>query len=561
MNAGSRLLILSGCMGVCAFFVYFPITDADIFWHLAAGREMVKSNSFLFTDPFSYSIPKNPWVNLHWLFQLVVYALYSIGSYKALIALKLVAAASTAGLLCSVNRSTISVSTSAFVAAVLVYTTRYLICVRPVILSIFCMALYILFFEKARNSSRLRKILWLCLPVQIIWANSQGLYIIGLFIIAAYWAESILTKDKDTCLYRKRIRFYTIIFAASTFSCLLNPYGIRGLLLPFRLFARITPLPQNVFSLNIPENVPLFSLAGYDGVYCPVVIFSAALMIAGFYLNRKALRPAHLMLFAGFFMLALSAERNILLYCIAVIPLAGYNAGIFFAGLRSVFIRKLLGGVFVITAVSVMAALVACRATDISKYPAGCDISPFRFPEKATEYLLKNPVPGNMFNDIRYGGYLIWKVYPDDKVFIDTRLVLRSAGFFSDYLSVCEHPEFFVNIEKKFGITHVILPWAVFPLYHKLILWLYYSPEWKLVFTDGTSVLFVKKSCTAQNGIDLSDSIQVTAIADSIHQQWKNDLGIRNEATETFLDMLDNTGLSRSRGFIKKGLDPGHDKK
>src|SRR6185369_4787185 len=51
-----------------------PSADGDIWWHLAAGREMVARHALLFNDPFSVSANGRPWVDVHWLFQLAVYA-------------------------------------------------------------------------------------------------------------------------------------------------------------------------------------------------------------------------------------------------------------------------------------------------------------------------------------------------------------------------------------------------------------------------------------------------------------------------------------------------------
>ena len=50
-----------------------PSADGDIWWHLAAGREMVARGALLFTDPFSVSAQGRPWADAHWLFQLAVY--------------------------------------------------------------------------------------------------------------------------------------------------------------------------------------------------------------------------------------------------------------------------------------------------------------------------------------------------------------------------------------------------------------------------------------------------------------------------------------------------------
>ena len=57
-----------------AYFVYFPITNTDIWWHLTTAREMLTQKSILYFDPFSYTLNNPEWINLHWIFQLIALA-------------------------------------------------------------------------------------------------------------------------------------------------------------------------------------------------------------------------------------------------------------------------------------------------------------------------------------------------------------------------------------------------------------------------------------------------------------------------------------------------------
>ena len=67
-----------GCVLACgaATTGLSPSADGDIWWHLAAGREMVARGALLFADPFSVSAAGRPWVDVHWLFQLAVFGLH-----------------------------------------------------------------------------------------------------------------------------------------------------------------------------------------------------------------------------------------------------------------------------------------------------------------------------------------------------------------------------------------------------------------------------------------------------------------------------------------------------
>ena len=376
-----------------AFFVYFPITDSDVFWHLAAGKEIVTDKHFLFSDPFAYTLVSPAWIDLHWLFQLLCYGLYRIGAERALLIFKLLCVACTTILLCLTRRQKRYVIFCALLTPLLFYEVRYLVDVRPVLVTMLFTALYVFLFEHARSTGKNRVIVW-CIPLQIIWTNCQGLYPIGLFIIGAYWIESAAG-----FLRRKRGRpvLHMAVMAASAAACCINPYGVSGLLLPFRLFSRIFPGPANIYSLNISENVPLFSLTGFETAYRAAVLLTAAAVVALFILNIRKPRLArlsHLVLFAGFLFLAFSAVRNVPLYAVAVIPIiCGQAADLDFRGRLAALPRRFRGALFFAGYILAGLALIGPvfqHAAVVARCPPCRALSPFRFPEKITS--LSRPI-------------------------------------------------------------------------------------------------------------------------------------------------------------------------
>ncbi len=546
------------CAALAAFFCYFPITDTDIFWHRAAGREMIAHRHFLYSDPFSFTLASPRWIDLHWLFQLVVYGLYVLGGLKALLWFKLAVVALTTMLLCGAFRSLRYAYASAFLCAILFYEARYLVCERPVLVTLLCMSSYIFLFERVKQGAK-ASWLWLCLPLQVIWTNSQGLYPIGIFIICAYWIEALFDakraarQEKAACKLLFNTHTLTLVFCS--LACLLNPYGISGLLLPFRLFGRIAPVAKNLYSLNISENVPLLALTGFEARYRAAVVATAVVSCILFFVNRRNVRPALLVLFLGFLALAYSAVRNVLLYFVIIVPVMGYSVmrlgtwGRLAALGRNA--KRLAAFLCAAAAAAILWLPIANHAAVVAVCPPHRILSPFRFPEKITEYLKVNPVAGEMFNDIRYGGYLIWKLYPPTQVFADGRLVIRPPRFFADYLAICEQPELFFFAAEKFNVTHVIVPSAIFTQYRRLIARLCASSEWHLEYTDGSSFLIVKNSASKRPAIHLEDITAATAIADSICGQWRDAPYVRQEALGYFADMLEYLGFEGSAEAVR----------
>lgn len=300
------------------------------------------------------------------------------------------------------------------------------------------------------------------------------------------------------------------------------------------------------------------ALTGYESVYRQTVILSAIGTVCAFIFNIKRARIAHVLLFAGFLFLAFLAVRNVLLFIITVIPIIGYNASrAGFCDLSARLTERSRRFIFPLTsiaAIAIMLVPIIRHATVLAVCPPNREISPFRFPEKITAYLKQHPVEGEMFNDIRYGGYLIWNLYPQKKVFIDGRLIIRSPAFFAEFLALDADTALFEKTADRWNVTHMVLPFAVFDRYHFLINHLYHSPKWQLEYTDGASVLFVRRGVALQKPLDLSDRETVDRVADSIKAQWSDAPYVKSEGLSYLAGLLETVGergeAERVRAFF-----------
>jgi len=86
MNIVATLKDLRKVLLILAFLVVFfivlsPPHDADMWWHLAAGREMVEQGKILTTDIFSYTHYGEKWTNAFWLSDIVLFVAYKFGEY------------------------------------------------------------------------------------------------------------------------------------------------------------------------------------------------------------------------------------------------------------------------------------------------------------------------------------------------------------------------------------------------------------------------------------------------------------------------------------------------
>ena len=122
-----------------------------------------------------------------------------------------------------------------------------------------------------------------------------------------------------------------------------------------------------------------------------------------------------------------------------------------------------------------------------------------KFPVKAADFILQNDLKGNMYNFFNWGGYLIWRLAPEKKVFIDGRTldsVLYEQTSIIDKAIV--DPQSGMSIWKylldEHHVNYVVIPcWGdsrSFPLCQALNS----DRDWVTVFSDQTSTIFVRNA-------------------------------------------------------------------
>src|SRR5262252_7867036 len=94
---GFALLVFAGSAGTGLA----PIADGDIFWHLAAGRELIRTRAPITHDPFSVGAYGRDWIDVHWLFQLACYGVHALFGLRGLVLAKCCLIGLSALLLCA----------------------------------------------------------------------------------------------------------------------------------------------------------------------------------------------------------------------------------------------------------------------------------------------------------------------------------------------------------------------------------------------------------------------------------------------------------------------------
>ena len=116
-------------------------------------------------------------------------------------------------------------------------------------------------------------------------------------------------------------------------------------------------------------------------------------------------------------------------------------------------------------------------------------INPRTEPVEIANYLKKERLQGNMYNDINWGSYLIWKLWPEYKVFADNRLHLVPEEIWKDTKDLHYGLGNWGKILDKYKISFVVLSKED---NKRTIEFIGDSPEWKKAYEDETGVIFVR---------------------------------------------------------------------
>ena len=472
---------------------------------------MVARGGLLFSDPFSVSAAGRAWVDVHWLFQLAVFGLHRAFGLAGLVWVKCALLGLGAWLLCLAveprrDSWARGVLLTSLVAGLL--AARALLLVRPVIGSLVLLAFYFLQLERFGRDARLRH-LWPLPLAQVLWANFQGLSALGPALVGAYavaalaWAVGGATRVWPFAAEGTvglppwaRARWLVATLAACGFATLLTPFGVRGAALPALLLGRLLPGEHDVFARNVAENLSPFVLEGASGGELWHFKWSLALLGASVFIAGRRFRLSHALLLVGFAGLAALSNRNVLLFYWLGAPILALNVGpALWHAAASRFGQR---GVRVAVALNagLACALFGTSAVAAAREPRLDEPSPFRVPASSAQRMAALPQGGKVFSADHQGGYLIWQLYPRFQPYIDTRLVLRSADEYAAYLRLADEPERFAAFQARHGFSYVVLPVRFPERYQRLIAQLYASREWKLLFTDGSEVLFGLRELT-----------------------------------------------------------------
>jgi hypothetical protein len=482
-------MLLAGVTAAFLLGLFSPeIYDSDFWWHLRTGQYIAQQKSLPTPDPFAWTTANAPnaysgesrtrQFNLthEWLAQLGLYGVWRVAGFPGVVAARAINLTLVCGLIGLIawrrRRNFLAAVAAALAAA---GGLQIFALDRPYQVTFLLLAATLALLEYRRG-------LWLLPPIFLIWANCHGGFFLGWVALGAHCAESLLRRERAVRLW--------LVSALSIAISAANPNG-------FGIFRTLLDYRASFMQSKLLEWTPptLWPLSWFSAL----LVLGAAALVLGW----RRVRPADWLLFLAFAAASLTAQRN-------------------------VFLIAMIAPLVVITYVTLPKALPAAMVLVTAAILATVNLGTFfqfhvaewKFPSAAADFLLKNGITGRMFNTYEYGGYLMWRLWPQERVFIDGRALSESV--FQDYARILYNHDnsdglpsaeqllqdrkidliVMNTFEPSGGTLYLLAPSLADPR----------QTAWKLVYQDSRALIFMRNP---PPGLPTLDPLDVLAHMES----------------------------------------------
>ncbi len=499
--AGGKLKVLSLFMLilvlVCAGVMYAqPVEDGDLWFHLAYAKFMIQNHT-LIPDHTIYSWTPASGLEIYcaWIPELILYALYEKGGLPLLFALRYLCLAVFILLVILFAKR----------AGILWHPLTWLICltgvlmscagllIKPEMLSYVFMSLMVFLWLSIKSHPRRA---WLCylIPVLLlIWINSHGAVIFGMVFIGTLLlgelANMLLSRDEALPPDIRRHFFIAVLLCLPV--VLLTPYGWEY---PAQLIQEYVVHKQN--KLN-----DYMDIRAYQSIFTPRTsqhyvqyLIIATAVLAGLLWPKVRSRKTDwtlILMNLAFGLLYMKFVRTTYFWAIVVTftslsLLAGKETWAWYRKytLQRYFLAVVLAVFFFLSGRSLYES--ACKPL------FGFWIN-YVSPIEEAEFIRSNLSGLRMGNDYNSGAYLLWALWPQQKVFIDARYFPYKA-WYGDYSQFLDGKNV-IPFLKKYPCDFWFLSYS-FPgleYFRK-------CPDWRLAHYGPSGCIFTRK------GIELPES-------------------------------------------------------
>lgn len=471
------------------------LMTADLGRHIANGYWFLNPtarNSVLSSSFYSFTQPTFPFINHHWGSGLIFYLVYLFSGWSGLSLFNLLLVggalfiltraqsvlASEPGNTALRQKDAMALLPAGLLAIPLLASRTE---IRPESFSyLFCSIFYIILLHW-KNKRITSGWLYLLPPLIALWINIHIYFVFGFLLLLAFMLEALLLKETQTLI--KLLKLSGVCIATLVLGALFNPIGIKLLLAPFNIFTN--------YGYMIVENQSLLFLLK-RGIQVPYIIsfvVAAGILLAGGVRLFKHKYPGYrqflhaLLIVPILLIFATMGIRYIALFGFLTLPFLSMTISRAWKSQKNITTISFISISFFI----------------FNIYPElsqtfGIGLRPGNL--TSARFFKTNKVKGPLFNNYDIGSYLIYSLFPEEKVFVDNRPEAYSTEFLQNtYIKMQEDPAVWEKENQRFHFNAIFFnwrdqtPWAQTFLIQRID-----DPMWAPVFVDDLALILLRRN-------------------------------------------------------------------
>ncbi len=522
-----------------------PLADADIGWHIRNGEQILATHSLPRSDPFSSTMQGQRWFAWEWLYDMLLGILHQACGLNGVVWLcALLVAAIFALLLWQLLQGGTGLLLAILLMLLAEAAATIHLYARPHIVSwLFSLLWFVVLehwehwdkWERREQESLPQWIRWFFPASMLLWVNVHGGWIFGLALLGIYtiaaFVNGVRAQDEfaaSRALHRARAM--ASAFAVSAVATLVNPYD-------WRLHAHIYRYLGDRYLMNHIDEFRSPDFHGWSQRSFAVILVLVLAAFAGNRLsdnrtsgnrtsgnrtsdNRGKLRLSQLLVvllaaYAGFY-----SSRNLPVSSMLLVLVAGPILWGNFASLAEKpgawhWVRngaarisnfsdrmgaqemELRGHLWPIVSVALAFAICLEGGWLGSRQLIHAQFDPKKLPVAAVTFLQKEFQDSQekqasaepVFSTDAWGGYLIYRMYPERKVVVDDRHDLYGSDRIRQYLILTQGEPGWQSVLKEWQIRTALLPTdsTLANLLREL------PQDWRVAYEDNVAVVFERR--------------------------------------------------------------------
>ena len=414
--------------------------DGDLGRHITIGRYILDTRSIPTVDLFSHSMAGHPLTPHEWLSQ-VLFALADrwLGLNGVVLLTALVIATAFGTTLSLAIRRSGSLLLGLVITLLAAGASSLHWLTRPHIFTFLLLALWLQVIDSILHGKTRR---WVWMPMMmLLWVNLHGAFIAGfvvwLIVLAALgwerWVEGQVGYPEKGVLKDLLLGGGTSLLVSFA-----NPAGVQ-------LWQTSLGYVRNAYLVG---HTAEYLSPDFHSTSTWLFLLLIALLVGLFGLVGSRRKAEDLFLSVAWMGMSLYSARNIPLFAIAAAPVLAHTASEWVQSLagklnwvqrlvkldqRLMQTERLLRGWAWPAAAAITMGLLLAGGARLDSAQVGNQFDTHVFPVQAVDWLKTNPQSGNVFNYFPWGGYLLYRDWPQTRVFIDGQTDFYGEALTRDY--------------------------------------------------------------------------------------------------------------------------------